>query len=57
VYNKQEINVKINLAKRAIAPVTTGDATLVPDNTLQPETRFEPRTNEPYVTKSGFIRP
>lgn len=36
-----------NLANRATAPDTTGEATLVPDNTLQPETRFEPRTSEP----------
>jgi hypothetical protein len=57
VYNEQEIDGKTNLARRATAPATTGDATLVPDKTLQPDTRFEPLTSEPYVTKSGFIRP
>lgn len=56
---KQNLNFSFifYLAKSATAPATTGEATLVPDKTLQPETKFEPRTDEPYVTRSGFIRP
>ncbi len=46
-YVKIKICKNSNLAKRATAPETTGDATLVPDKTLQPDTRFEPRTSEP----------
>lgn len=48
---------KTPLASRVIAPATTGDATLVPDNTLQPFFMFDPLTAEPYVTMSGLTLP
>lgn len=35
------------LIKRATAPATTGEATLVPDNERQSPLRFEPNTMEP----------
>jgi hypothetical protein len=40
------------------APVTTGDATLVPDNRRHPTPLMsEPATSAPYATMSGFTRP
>lgn len=45
------------LASKVTAPATTGDATLVPDNTLQPFFMFDPLTAEPYVTISGLTLP
>ena len=45
------------LASNATAPVTTGEATLVPLRERQPEWRAEPRTPLLYVTISGLTRP
>ena len=45
------------LASNTTAPVTTGDATLVPLRERQPECKAEPRTPLLYVTMSGLARP
>lgn len=45
------------LANRATAPVTTGEATLVPLRDRHPEWRADPRTPLLYVTMSGLTRP
>ena len=45
------------LAKRAIAPVTTGDATLVPDKALHPPLILDPCTLWPYANTSGLALP
>jgi hypothetical protein len=45
------------LAKSATAPVTTGDATLVPDKALHPPLILEPCTLCPYAKISGLALP
>ena len=44
-------------ASSATAPVTTGDATEVPDSERQPPCILEPHTSLPYATTSGLTRP
>ncbi|KAJ0524090.1 hypothetical protein HanIR_Chr10g0500741 [Helianthus annuus] len=47
----------ITLTSRHTTPATTGLATLVPDNVLQPVLIFDPIISRPYATTSGFTRP